>query len=180
MAHVPLAALEVGKVVTAHLKWPWEDTEVTETGPITKIVDQGTARTVTVNGVDFFALPTPPPAWFTNYDPPAFLGDLVAPPDRGDPDVVPPPEDNPSPIPAAAAPAPEEEDVVSSLEPSPSPVRDLYPEPAETENPGPKSAPPTPQRPPKKQGGSRSRKRRTPRRKATTGRKSTYRVSRRR
>jgi len=72
MNRVPLAALEVGKQVTGHLKWPFMADERVETGLIQSIQDVGPARIVRVNGVDFFATGAPDsPAWFTDYDPPA-------------------------------------------------------------------------------------------------------------
>ena len=72
MNRVPLAALEVGKQVTAHLKWVFMAEERVETGLIQSLQDVGPARIVRVNGVDFFATGAPDsPAWFTDYDPPA-------------------------------------------------------------------------------------------------------------
>ena len=72
MNRVPLAALEVGRQVTAHLKWPFMADERVETGLIQSIQDVGPARIVRVNGIDIFATGAPDsPGWFTNYDPPA-------------------------------------------------------------------------------------------------------------
>ena len=72
MNRVPLAALEVGRQVTAHLKWPFMVDERVETGLIQSIQDVGPARIVRVNGIDIFATGAPDsPGWFTDYDPPA-------------------------------------------------------------------------------------------------------------
>lgn len=74
---VPPALLEVGKRVTAHLKWAFMPDEQVETGPIQSIQDVGPARIVKVNNLDVFATGLPDsPGWFTDYDPPA----LPAPP----------------------------------------------------------------------------------------------------
>lgn len=186
--NVLLDELRVGDVVTARMQLPRAGAEpIIQTGPIEAIEAHGFGLyTFTINGVDFFAmssdnsftqitrpepaLPEAPPFVV----PGAPLGEF--------PDLPQEPGENPEGVAnaaaVAAAPA-EEEDVLSSLEPSPMPSHDLpgYEEPAE--NPAPKSAPPTPQRPPRK-GGKRTRKHRTPRRKRNAVRKSTYRVSRRR
>ena len=72
MNRVPLAALEVGRQVTGHLKWPFMAEERLETGLIQSLQDVGPARIVRVNGIDFFATGAPDsPGWFTDYDPPA-------------------------------------------------------------------------------------------------------------
>jgi hypothetical protein len=71
MNRVPLVALDVGRQVTAHLKWPFMTQERVETGLIQSIQDVGPARIVRVNGLDVFATGTPDsPGWFTDYDPP--------------------------------------------------------------------------------------------------------------
>lgn len=71
------AILEVGKRVTAHLKWSFMPNEITKTGPIQSIQTFGPAFLVNVEDTDFFATGlADSPAWFTNYDPPVIPAPL--------------------------------------------------------------------------------------------------------
>ena len=71
------ALLEVGKRVTAHLKWNFMPNEITKTGPIQSIQAVGPAFLVKVEDTDFFATGlAESPGWFTDYDPPVLPAPL--------------------------------------------------------------------------------------------------------